>query len=60
MPSGLYASDHDMFAFLVAPDRVISDGGGGSLMRGIFVRNSEVGDAALSVTLMPEKPVAVI
>lgn len=49
-PSGLYASDHDMFAFLVAPDRVISDGAGGSLMRGIFVRNSEVGDAALSVT----------
>jgi hypothetical protein len=49
-PSGLYASDHDMFAFLVAPDRVISDGSGGSLMRGIFVRNSEVGDAALSVT----------
>jgi hypothetical protein len=49
-PSGLYASDHDMFAFLVAPDRVISDGGGGSLMRGFFVRNSEVGDSSLSVT----------
>lgn len=49
-PSGLYASDHDMFAFLVAPDRVISDGAGGSLMRGIFVRNSEVGDSSLSVT----------
>jgi hypothetical protein len=49
-PSGLYASDHDMFAFLVAPDRVISDGAGGTLMRGIFVKNSEVGDAALSVT----------
>jgi hypothetical protein len=49
-PSGLYASDHDMFAFLVAPDRVIDDGTGGQLMRGIFVRNSEVGDASLSVT----------
>jgi hypothetical protein len=49
-PSGLYASDHDMFAFLVAPDRVISDGAGGQLMRGVFVRNSEVGDAAFSVT----------
>lgn len=49
-PSGLYASDHDMFAFLVAPDRVISDGAGGALMRGVFVRNSEVGDAALSFT----------
>lgn len=50
VPSGLYASDHDMFCFLVAPDRVIEDGTGGSLMRGIFVRNSEVGDASLSVT----------
>ena len=39
-----------MFYFGVAPDRIISDGNGGSLMRGIFVRNSEVGDAALSVT----------
>lgn len=48
-PSGLYASDHDMFVFLVAPDRVISDGNGGALMRGIFVSNSEVGDRALSV-----------
>jgi hypothetical protein len=48
--SGLYASDHDMFAFLVAPDRVISDGAGGSLMRGIFARNSEVGDSSLVFT----------
>ena len=48
-PSGLYASDHDMFAFLIAPDRVISDGTG-ELMRGIMVKNSEVGDASLSVT----------
>src|ERR1019366_5444424 len=50
-PAGLYASDHDLFAFLVAPDRVIKGGsGGGSLMRGIFVRNSEVGDSSLSMT----------
>lgn len=49
-PSGLYASDHDMFAFLVAPDRIIDDGDGGALMRGVFVKNSEVGDASLSVT----------
>jgi hypothetical protein len=49
-PSGLYASDHDMFAFLVAPDRVIDDGTGKPLMRGIFVRNSEVGEASLSFT----------
>lgn len=49
-PSGLYASDHDMFAFLVSPDRVIQDGAGGSLMRGIFARNSEVGDSSLVFT----------
>jgi Domain of unknown function (DUF932) len=49
-PSGLYASDHDMFAFLVAPDRTIDDGSGKPLMRGIFVRNSEVGDASLTFT----------
>jgi hypothetical protein len=49
-PAGLYASDHDMFYFGVASDRVISDGAGGGLMRGVFVRNSEVGDASLSFT----------
>jgi hypothetical protein len=49
-PSGLYASAHDMFCFLVAPDRVIDDGAGKPLMRGIFVRNSEVGDASLTFT----------
>jgi hypothetical protein len=49
-PSGLYASDHDMFAFLVSPDRVIQDGNGGALMRGIFARNSEVGDSSLVFT----------
>ena len=49
-PSGLYASDHDCFIFLVAPDRVIEDGRGGALMRGVFMRNSEVGDASLSMT----------
>jgi hypothetical protein len=50
VPSGLYASDHDMFAFLVAPDRTIDDGSGKPLMRGVFVRNSEVGEASLSMT----------
>jgi hypothetical protein len=47
-PAGLYASDHDMFAFLVAPDRPIDDGTGKPLMRGIFVRNSEVGECSLT------------
>lgn len=48
-PAGLYASDHDMFAFLVAPDRVIGSGKD-TMMRGIFVRNSEVGDSSLVFT----------
>jgi uncharacterized protein DUF932 len=48
-PSGLYASDHDMFAFLVAPDRVIGQGHD-TMMRGVFVRNSEVGDSSLVFT----------
>lgn len=47
-PAGLYASDKDMFAFM------IMEGGlevGGSVMnRGFFVSNSEVGDRAFSVT----------
>lgn len=49
-PSGLYASDHDMFAFLVAPDRVVQGANGHALMRGLFVKNSEVGDASLTFT----------
>lgn len=48
-PSGYYASDHDLFAFMVAPDRVIG-AGTDAMMRGVFVRNSEVGDACLSFT----------
>jgi len=46
---GLYASDHDMFAFLIRDDRRIADGSGGGLARGVFVVNSEVGAAALKV-----------
>lgn len=49
VPSGYYGSDHDLFAFLVAPDRVIGTGAD-TMMRGVFVRNSEVGDACLSFT----------
>jgi hypothetical protein len=47
-PAGLYASDHDMFVFLVNPERSL-DIGGRALMRGMFIRNSEVGDGALVV-----------
>jgi uncharacterized protein DUF932 len=46
----LYASDHDMFAFIRHPDRVIDDGTQYGLRRGIIVANSEVGDCSLSAT----------
>jgi hypothetical protein len=48
-PSGLYASDHDMFAFLVNESRRIEDGTEGGLARGFFVWNSEVGDASFGI-----------
>jgi hypothetical protein len=48
----LYASDRDMFVFLADEDRRIEvpgrrDGKSGSLARGFFVWNSEVGEKAL-------------
>ena len=49
-PSGLYASDHDMFAFMVNEDYRIEDGTEGGLSRGFFVTNSEVGAAAFKIT----------
>lgn len=48
--AGLYASDHDMFAFLVNNENRINDGSEEGLGRGFFVRNSEVGASSLSVT----------
>ena len=42
-PAGLYASDHDMFAFMVEPNNAIDDGSGKGLYRGFFLWNSEVG-----------------
>ena len=48
-PAGLYASDHDMFAFLVNEDRTIDDGTGHGLGRGFFVWNSEVGAASFGI-----------
>ena len=43
-PSGLYASDHDVFAFLIDGGSIV-DGGGerDTLNRGFFVWNSETG-----------------
>lgn len=50
-PAGLYASDHDMFAFMVDPEVVIDDGSSPhGLRRGFMVRQSEVGDCSLWTT----------
>ena len=47
---GLYASDEDMFAFLVDNDRRIFETlPGGGLGRGFFVWNSEVGAASFGI-----------
>lgn len=44
----LYASDHDMFAFIMHPDRVIREQGNPTgLKRGLIVSNSEVGGGSL-------------
>jgi hypothetical protein len=50
-PAGLYASDHDMFAFLVNESRRLMIPGGSSLglARGFFAWNSEVGDLSFGV-----------
>jgi hypothetical protein len=47
----LYASDHDMFAFVVHGDAVIKEAGAKEpLFRGVIVENSEVGASALKLT----------
>lgn len=46
----LYASDHDMFAFVMSPERTITDPVGQPLRRGLIVQNSEVGDKSLAFT----------
>lgn len=44
----LYASDHDMFAFIMHPDRVIKEQGNPTgLKRGLIAGNSEVGGGSL-------------
>ena len=49
-PAGLYASDHDCFAFMVNESVTVDDGSDGGLCRGFFVSNSEVGAASLKFT----------
>lgn len=48
-PAGVYASDHDMFVFLIDPERQIADGSDDGLFRGFFCWNSEVGAASFGV-----------
>jgi len=49
-PAGCYASDHDMFVFLVHPTRIVDLDGSGGLMRGVFLWNSETGAGAFKAT----------
>ena len=49
--TALYASDHDLFAFLRNPNLTIDErGSAGAVYRGVIVENSEVGAAALKFT----------
>lgn len=48
-PAGLYASDHDMFIFLVNQSDPAWDGARW-LHRGVFIEQSEVGDCGLNAT----------
>lgn len=48
-PAGVYASDHDMFCFLINEDRRIDDGSADGLSRGLFLWNSEVGAKSLGI-----------
>jgi hypothetical protein len=49
-PGGLYASDRDMFAFMVDAQHPINDGSKDGLWRGFFAQNSEVGDCSWILT----------
>lgn len=48
-PAGLYASDHDMFAFMINEDLRIKDGSKEGLSRGFFCWNSEVGASSFGL-----------
>lgn len=50
-PAGLYASDRDMFAFMIHEEPAVDDGTGHNpLRRGVFVSQSEVGAASFRLT----------
>lgn len=47
----LYASDHDLFAFMRNPNLTVDEAGSsGAVYRGVIVENSEVGASALKLT----------
>lgn len=46
-PAGLYASDHDMFVFMIHPDRQIDVGENRTLCKGFFLWNAETGGVSL-------------
>ena len=51
-PAGLYASEKDMFCFMVNEDHGIEvPGKDNALYRGFFCENSEVGDRSLKLTM---------
>jgi hypothetical protein len=50
-PAGLYASDHDCFIFMVNEDFCLDVNPKERMARGFFIRNSEVGDARLEITM---------
>jgi hypothetical protein len=50
-PAGLYASDRDMFVFMVNERNPIEDGRGNRLSRGFFCWNSEVGDKSFGLMM---------
>jgi len=48
-PAGLYASDHDMFAFMVNEKHPIDSGSGKPMYKGLFAWNSEVGASSFGL-----------
>lgn len=56
-PAGLYASDKDIFVFLVNEEATIDDGTDTGLAQGFFLWNSEVGDKSLGGMVFDYKSV---
>jgi hypothetical protein len=50
-PSGLYASDRDIFIFMIDGGSLLEAGPRAKLNRGFFLKNSEVGKSVLALTM---------